>query len=500
MLPKINRVLLSFAFLIFASNIVFAQAPTSADVMRDRISNAKAHLVVKNYTAAIYELENIRRETNDRTINRVINVLLMHAYLEQGDFKRIQKFLNELYRSKKAHAQMDYLAVAGQVVSGAKTQRKRYQVLGLDVADEKLPSYAVEDLDQMRKTLELVIKQSKALGKVPKISPNAMALLEETSSARSNLARDEYDAKRWENEVVFARQQIANSGSKVINAVQDSPINAPDPNIVAANNVEQESTNGVDKPEENMSIPPVEVDRSEEPAEPKTESTDPGEVKTGTETEKKPEKVKDPQDASEKKPEPAGVGPRPTDRKIRIIGSAAKTPKEIAAAEAIKARNSGLLEKNPDMFDKEKTKTDPAENEQQKPNTKTEQKKPRIKTIRSADDTVAKKIPAKQETPKTENNEAGDSPISIGPLIGYATKRVKPVYPPQAKSLRMGGIVKVELIVDEDGRVAKVAKTEGPPLLKRAAQNAVRKWQFTPFTRDGQPVKASGFVSFNFNL
>ena len=37
--------------------------PTSGDVMRERISKAKAFIAVRNYNAAIYELENIRKET-----------------------------------------------------------------------------------------------------------------------------------------------------------------------------------------------------------------------------------------------------------------------------------------------------------------------------------------------------------------------------------------------------------------------------------------------------
>src|SRR5437868_13843315 len=64
--------------------------PTSGDVMRERISKAKAFIVVRNYNAAIYELENIRKETSDASVNGVVNVLLMNSFLEQGDFKRAQ--------------------------------------------------------------------------------------------------------------------------------------------------------------------------------------------------------------------------------------------------------------------------------------------------------------------------------------------------------------------------------------------------------------------------
>src|SRR5713226_4386843 len=62
-------------------------APTSGDVMRERISKAKAFIAVRNYNAAIYELENIRKESGDQAVQGVVNVLLMNSYLEQGDYK-----------------------------------------------------------------------------------------------------------------------------------------------------------------------------------------------------------------------------------------------------------------------------------------------------------------------------------------------------------------------------------------------------------------------------
>ena len=75
-----------------------------------------------------------------------------------------------------------------------------------------------------------------------------------------------------------------------------------------------------------------------------------------------------------------------------------------------------------------------------------------------------------------------------------------PTYPPAAKSMRTTGIVKVELVIDEAGEVVEVQRTSGPALLQGAAKDAVRKWKFKPFTRDGQPVRATGFVNFNFSL
>src|SRR5215203_2523289 len=63
-----------------ATNPLLEKQPTAAEIMRDRISKAKAFIAVRNYNAAIYELENIRRETSDASVNAVANVLLMNSY------------------------------------------------------------------------------------------------------------------------------------------------------------------------------------------------------------------------------------------------------------------------------------------------------------------------------------------------------------------------------------------------------------------------------------
>ena len=219
---NVRRFFASFLLSSFAIIFVNAQtAPTSADVMRDRISKAKAFIVVKNYNAAIYELENIRRETSDSNIHAMLNVLLMHSYLEQSDYKRAQEFLAGLYKdlkAKKPNAEMNYYSVAGQIVKGARSQIERYKSVGLTVSDRNLPLEALVDIDKMRETLEFVITQSKELG-ADKKQTTALPLLEEAINTRSSLAKDEYDANRWKLEVADAREDILKSRSTIINAV-----------------------------------------------------------------------------------------------------------------------------------------------------------------------------------------------------------------------------------------------------------------------------------------
>ncbi|MFN2501708.1 MAG: energy transducer TonB [Pyrinomonadaceae bacterium] len=203
------------------------QFQTSGDVMRERISKAKAFIVVRNYNAAIYELENIRRETSDVAVQGVVNVLLMNSYLEQGDYKRAQDLLNDFYAAQKTtkpNASASYQAVAAQIVKGARNRVERYRALGLSVSDRGLPLEATNDLEKMRETLELVITQSKEIGQDKVKGRDAMLLLEEAGNSRGMLARDDYDARRWKDEVADAREQLTNSRSIVTSAVANEVV------------------------------------------------------------------------------------------------------------------------------------------------------------------------------------------------------------------------------------------------------------------------------------
>ncbi|HKR60370.1 MAG TPA: energy transducer TonB [Pyrinomonadaceae bacterium] len=100
-----------------------------------------------------------------------------------------------------------------------------------------------------------------------------------------------------------------------------------------------------------------------------------------------------------------------------------------------------------------------------------------------------------------DNPKASDpNSISTGSLNGRATRRVVPVYPQIAKSAAAEGIVRVYVTIDEQGNVSEIARSEGPSLLRGAAEDAARRWKFSPTAVAGKPVRLSGFIEFNFTL
>lgn len=414
--------------------------PTTADVMRQRVSKAKAFIVVKNYNAAIYELENIRRETNDSNIHAMLNVLLMHSYLEQTDYKRAQGFLDTLYKdlkAKKPNADMNYYAAAGQVIKGAKNQLERYKSVGLTVSDRSLPLEAIVDIDKMRETLETVITQSKDLGADKKQSVTALPLLEEAINARSSLAKDVYDANRWKLEVADAREGIVNSRSTIVNAVDGTTETVPQVRITE-NTVAANTSN-------TTQIPPSTI-----------------------------------QPVSAQAPEPT---PKTTD--------------DVIGFKPVSVEKQPTVQPNAEAKQESPKQTETVANAETRSNTNQRQRL-------IVGQTPAKQEESKADTPKEtvagDENVSDVSPMTVGSLVEYATKRVNPVYPPQARTMRMTGVVKVKVTIDENGKVTDVEDSDGPRLLLRPAEDAVKKWQFKPFVRNGQPTKATGFVNFNFTL
>jgi TonB family protein len=72
--------------------------------------------------------------------------------------------------------------------------------------------------------------------------------------------------------------------------------------------------------------------------------------------------------------------------------------------------------------------------------------------------------------------------------------RVAPVYPEIAKRMKISGEVKLEAVVDADGKVKDVRTVSGNHILGEAAEDAVKKWKFEPGSGDATVVVAVNFA------
>jgi TonB family protein len=91
-------------------------------------------------------------------------------------------------------------------------------------------------------------------------------------------------------------------------------------------------------------------------------------------------------------------------------------------------------------------------------------------------------------------------PVSGGVLNGQATDLPKPEYPEIARHARASGVVSVEVVIDETGKVISARAVSGSPFLREAAVKAAKRARFTPSKLSGQPVKVSGVVNYNFSV
>ena len=109
------------------------------------------------------------------------------------------------------------------------------------------------------------------------------------------------------------------------------------------------------------------------------------------------------------------------------------------------------------------------------------------------------KTPANSEGAPAVGNTAETKTIDAGSLNERAARRIVPVYPKIAKQQRSVGTVRVHVIVNESGEV-EITKSEGPMLLRQAAEEAARGWRFSPVYVDGRVVKLAGYIDFDFTL
>ena len=83
-------------------------------------------------------------------------------------------------------------------------------------------------------------------------------------------------------------------------------------------------------------------------------------------------------------------------------------------------------------------------------------------------------------------------------LNGRAISLGRPSYPPVARAAHVSGTVTVQVIIDEEGNVIAARAVDGHPLLQAAAVGAARQSRFSRTLLDGEPVRVTGVIKFNF--
>ncbi len=90
--------------------------------------------------------------------------------------------------------------------------------------------------------------------------------------------------------------------------------------------------------------------------------------------------------------------------------------------------------------------------------------------------------------------------VSSGVMAANLVSASAPSYPKLASLTHMQGKVVMQAIISKDGTVQNLQVIQGHHLLRGAAKNAVRTWQYHPYLINGKPVEVATIVSVDFTL
>jgi protein TonB len=124
--------------------------------------------------------------------------------------------------------------------------------------------------------------------------------------------------------------------------------------------------------------------------------------------------------------------------------------------------------------------------------------------IRLTDGTAsqAPAAPATSASTASFPSTPGVQRIRVGGNVqaSMLTEAPAPEYPPLARQARISGVVRFDVLVGTDGRVAAMQLVMGHPLMVPAAQAAVRQYVYQPTRLNGEPVEVLTQVDVNFSL
>lgn len=113
---------------------------------------------------------------------------------------------------------------------------------------------------------------------------------------------------------------------------------------------------------------------------------------------------------------------------------------------------------------------------------------------------AAKPKPTPEPTPEVKPTVPSMIVVSKGVAEGKAIRKITPQYTAIARAAHASGPVQIQVTISEEGKVIEATVLNGHPLLRQAALDAARQWQFRPTLLSNVPVKVQGVLTFNFTL
>jgi TonB family protein len=103
---------------------------------------------------------------------------------------------------------------------------------------------------------------------------------------------------------------------------------------------------------------------------------------------------------------------------------------------------------------------------------------------------------------RPQNEPAKPKTVTISASVaqGQLIKAIPPDYPIGAKEMGVTGVVVVQATIGKDGRIYNPHAISGPPMLRDAAVDAVKRWVYKPYLLNGEAVEVLTTVNVFFTL
>jgi periplasmic protein TonB len=94
----------------------------------------------------------------------------------------------------------------------------------------------------------------------------------------------------------------------------------------------------------------------------------------------------------------------------------------------------------------------------------------------------------------------GPFQISSGVSQGMLIAPIRPIYPANAKAAHVEGKVIVEAIISRTGTIESLHVVSGPPILQRAAIDAIQAAHYQPYRLNGAAIAVQTTITVNFRM